>query len=52
MSVENALQPTADIDGPWGGGMYVGSYNEVELQAGVTATGNSARGGGAFFFQG
>lgn len=30
--------------------MFVDSYNEVEFQAGVTATGNSAKKGGAFFF--
>lgn len=30
--------------------MFAGSGNEVEFQAGVTATGNSAKNGGAFYF--
>lgn len=30
--------------------MFVTSYNDVEFQAGVTATGNSAKNGGAFYF--
>lgn len=32
--------------------MFVGSDNEVEFQAGVTATGNWAKNGGAFYFEG